>query len=484
MATKTIVCPECQAPAAPGRYACAECGALLASVGLTPRTFGRGDHVAGDAIVPSSVSADDRGDEPDAAPAVATLLGDRPAIVVAPAWTHSLAAEPIESQPSDDERWDDELPADPAASLALDGAAERAAPEIPPSAIEPAPIAVSAALAALVPEVSPPVAARRATSGAKTRMAPAAVMPPAPASPVVEPKRRGIPRPRRQPDPTAIDRIAPLAAPAAPVAAPEWPVVQAEPDAEAAFAARLALAARAGLATAPMAPAEPVEVEPEMIGDEMTADVDVRPVPGWPPPGDLTMTPEPTPRVPAGSYLPPSAVLPPGEALPVVQAANGRGHDPSAAADASPGGSARAAAASRLADLGLPADTPRRVVAIGAAVAALAFLLPWTAGFPGDLLGDYWARWGLAGPGHWIVAGLLVALAVLCLSGGRLASVAVGLPAVAMAALLLGLSWPYLFGFLGRAVGLWVVVAGLVLLVAGGLLELRSSRHDNEGPAV
>ncbi|MBA2720310.1 MAG: hypothetical protein H0U52_13885, partial [Chloroflexi bacterium] len=39
MATKTVVCPECGSPAAPGRYACAECGALLAAVAVTPRVY-------------------------------------------------------------------------------------------------------------------------------------------------------------------------------------------------------------------------------------------------------------------------------------------------------------------------------------------------------------------------------------------------------------------------------------------------------------
>src|SRR4051812_22662144 len=37
MATKTLACPECGSEAAPGRYACTECGALLNGVAVRPR---------------------------------------------------------------------------------------------------------------------------------------------------------------------------------------------------------------------------------------------------------------------------------------------------------------------------------------------------------------------------------------------------------------------------------------------------------------
>ena len=39
MATKTIVCPECDAPLMPGRFACSSCGALVASVATVSRSF-------------------------------------------------------------------------------------------------------------------------------------------------------------------------------------------------------------------------------------------------------------------------------------------------------------------------------------------------------------------------------------------------------------------------------------------------------------
>jgi hypothetical protein len=207
--------------------------------------------------------------------------------------------------------------------------------------------------------------------------------------------------------------------------------------------------------------------------------------PAWPPPGDQGIIVQPPARAPAGSYLPPSAVLPSAEAL--VAGAIGRAADPNAHVipARSEVGARGPAPADRLAQLGLPADSPRRVVGVGAVIASLGFLLPWAAVLAGSgLLGGYLTQWGLAGPGHWIVALLLVGLAVVALAGGRLASVPVGLPAVAIATLLTGLAWPYLFGFLGRAVGIWVVLFGAILMVSGGLLDLKATRHAEPDSSV
>src|SRR5438445_298685 len=374
MATKTIVCPECQAPATPGRYSCVRCGALLASIAMTPRAYeGRGPVQPMAELLPAADRPDHAVRGPLEPLPVAPLAVHAPD-PIAPAWTQSLAAEQVDSEASPDERWDDELAtADPVATAA--------------------------------------------------------------AGPVV---------------------------------------------------------------------VEPIE------SDNLEPAHDAPPIPGWPPPGDLPMAPEPLARVPAGAYLPPSAVLPPGEALPIATEATGRAKAHDRRGWDSVG---RPSAADRLSELGLPADTSRLVVSIGAAVAALAFLLPWTAAPAGDdVLADYVARWGLAGPGHWIVAAFLVALAAVAGMSGtdpesspagpdprsdvapgvaRRADeptsarlLGVGLPSIGLASLLLGLAWPYLFGFLGRAVGLWVVLAGLLLLVAGGLLALRTGRHRSPTPSV
>ena len=495
MATKTIVCPECQAPAVPGRYACARCGALLASVALTARAPEGSVSEPRPGLQPTAALEDQTSGE--------AMADDRPrAAPIAPAWTHALAAEPDDeplAEPRDDERWDDE-------AVLVDTVADREMP-------------------ALRPEAAPADGPARATAPAATRVEELAVAATAPqavtraVAPVAKAKSRSsarAPRAQRSPDPAAIDRIAPIAA-SEPVAEPE-PAPGLEPEAQPEPAPQSqrvrdttpppdALAAAASVVApveprpvanprwalpAPEWPATPIDERLTLAG--VAAPAGSQPArlepnesrPGWPPPGDPGVLVEPFARVPAGSYLPPSAVLPPGEAA-AQAVAHGRPDLQNAIPPAGgvPTESTRVSAAERLAQLGLPADTPRRVVGIGAVVAALGFLLPWAAVLAGSgLLGDYWTQWGMAGPGHWIVVALLVGLAMLSLVDDRLATVSVGLPAIAIAMLLVGLSWPYLFGFLGKAAGIWVVLFGAILLAAGGLLDLRAGRHDESKPTV
>jgi hypothetical protein len=457
MAIKTIVCPECQALAAPGRYACAKCGALLASVAVSARTYG--GSAAG--TLPGEPGGD-------------AVVDDhrRSAPPVAPAWTHSLAAEPEEEalpEAGEEERWDDEL--------AISG--EAAGTELPVrESVAPAAELASSAVAdaPLAEVVAAPKPSRVIRPTAKPRT------------------RSGVRTPRR-PDPAALESIAPLTELVgdADPAPPAWPVDIAAPEPP-----LVAIEAAPFPEPGPLvAPAEPVAADQPVVAPERLAPAEAvaptQPVapadvqPAWPPPGDQGVIVEPFARVPAGSYLPPSAVLPSGDAITAAAPIDGRSLGPAVRPGPTETGTAppRPSAADRLAQLGLPADTPRRVVGIGAVVAALGFLLPWAPVLAGSgLLGGYWTQWGLAGPGHWIVALLLVGLAVLSLAGGRLATVAVGQTAVAVATLLAGLSWPYLFGFLGRAVGIWVVLFGAILLVSGGLLDLRAGRHGEPDSTV
>ena len=51
MATKTVVCPECDSPLAPGRFSCSVCGALVASVATVSRSFAPGAEPLARAVV-------------------------------------------------------------------------------------------------------------------------------------------------------------------------------------------------------------------------------------------------------------------------------------------------------------------------------------------------------------------------------------------------------------------------------------------------
>jgi len=186
-------------------------------------------------------------------------------------------------------------------------------------------------------------------------------------------------------------------------------------------------------------------------------------------------------RTPAGAYLAPSAVLPP---LDAPNAPSGN-QDASATGPATaPDGKPRVASLAETLDaLGITGNVPRRVIGSGAALAALGFLLPWADVVIGSgQVGSYWARWGMAGPGHWIIVAILIVIAALGLTRGRLSGLPLGVPALALGALLVGLVWPYLFGVIGHSVGVWLVLVGAVLVAVGGFLDLR--RHATATPDV
>lgn len=238
----------------------------------------------------------------------------------------------------------------------------------------------------------------------------------------------------------------------------------------------------AAFAAAPDERAQPAAAEPVAPAPAAAERAVLRGVPTWPPVDDRGTDPPPVRPIPAGAWLPPSAHLD-GLAVPEPDASTltvrlRGGGGSTAAADAAPG-LGRLTASFDLTD-----DAPRQMIGAGAGLAAVGFLLPWANVLAGaGLLGDYFTQWGFAGPGHWIVVSLLAALATLAFVGGRFAAWPVGLVAIAVAALLVGLLWPYLFGVLGRSVGVWTVLAGAIVLAIGGVLE-RRARHGSGAPAV
>jgi len=194
----------------------------------------------------------------------------------------------------------------------------------------------------------------------------------------------------------------------------------------------------------------------------------------------LPPLPAPEPRVPAESWLPPSALLT------GLDEANANG----TAAAVLPG-----AAASRkaldprdwLAAFGSAErrwSTARRLIAMGAAAAVVAFVLPWANGSIGNLLNVWTSVWGLAGAGAWPVAVAVAALGIVASSSApRAAALPLALPSLLGAAFLLGLIWPALLAASGRPIGVLAMFAAVVLLAAGGILHL-GARHEAATPDV
>ena len=366
MATKTVVCPECGSEAERGRYACSECGALLAAVGMTPRANG------------SALGTDLNGRAADIGEMVAAAATDGDA--------------------------DDEI-------------ARAAAAQPTTEAVEVDQIDVST-----------------------TAADPLDV------------------------EPTEVDPPGWFAGPAA------------QPVGGAAFDEN-----------APLASAVRSSPAPEVLHDLAdTAGIDdasaVATAPSWPPPGDRRPIPAPEPRTPAGAYLPPSAVLPPLDLPAPIGGAIPAAPEPESAVGTWASRST-AALSDALESIHVTADASRRAVAAGAGLSALGLLLPWVNTLPGaNPLAGYLDRWGLAGPGLWLVFAGLLALTAIAGSSGRTASWPVGLASIVTGAFLVGLVWPYVVGGFGRSIGIWVVLVGAAVLVVGGLLD-RRSRHDR-GDAI
>ena len=448
MATKTIACPECGAAVAPGRYACAECGALLAALGPGPR------------IWTAATTAADRGQStPDAVE----------------------RAAPVEL----------------AARAALAPGLRSADPELDPP-VDPRLVALAGVMSS-VPSSDPPKRVRRPRQARPATEGPD-VAAPRPAPAVVAPDGDAVAK--------ATDATEVPASPAAP-----------ETDDGARHAAAGIDENQPLAAHAPPPSAEPVQSSlSAILSAEPPRELDVEHPPSegrdsaaelppdrpptvppvWPPADDPGPALVPPIRTPAGAYLAPSAVLPPLDA-PLSSrngheaSQNGHVHAPEAGSRSGPDSArsgdaeskARGSLTENLEQFGITAEMPRRLVGGGAAIAGLGFLLPWinVLGGTGALLDSYLDYWGLSGPGHWILAAALLALVGAAFADGPLARVPVGAVGIAFAGILLGLLWPYLFGVEPKSVGVWIVLAGTLLMAIGGVLDLRR-RHAGAEPGV
>jgi hypothetical protein len=209
--------------------------------------------------------------------------------------------------------------------------------------------------------------------------------------------------------------------------------------------------------------------------------LDGPPVPTWPP-------------EPAGEPLPPSAVF---AGAPDVDDGLGYGtprttstraaETPRPPTIVAPPRSARM----RLPKIGdLQLDLPDNVadwlVAAGAGIAAVGFLLPWSDAVVGAKnFGGYTDSWGLAVPSHFLVLLLLAGVLTLAVIPNPVPSwIRTGILGVLVGGLLVGLTWPYLIGGFGASLGVLFEAVAAVLLVAGGVADRRAARHGDVADSV
>jgi hypothetical protein len=122
-----------------------------------------------------------------------------------------------------------------------------------------------------------------------------------------------------------------------------------------------------------------------------------------------------------------------------------------------------------------------RLVAVGAALTIVAFLMPWVSdrgvvigGAPGS---GYFATWGLAAVGNILPFLLAWTSLVVAIFPNRLPRYAtLGLLPVFLGGFLAGVAWTNLVALPGIGIGLWALATGALLLLAGGLVDLRAGR--------
>jgi hypothetical protein len=288
----------------------------------------------------------------------------------------------------------------------------------------------------------------------------------------------------RHPAETPAGTRAPIVAPAD-VAAPTGSVATADASARTAVAEP---AAPAAVLAAP-APATPPSGSPDVPPSAMPTP-DASPPATFAAPDEIELPLPPMPPIP-GAYLAPSVVTrsaPITTTQPFPAAPQAR-LEPDAPSDEPPTRPEPAlpvepapASPARAAVLDLPfAIAPGigpRLVAAGAVLAIVAFVLPWVPN-GGVVIGGafgtgYFSSWGLAAVGNvlpFLVAWLSLVLAVLPNRVPRFA--ALGVLPLLLGGIYAGFGWTYLIGPVGAGIGIWALAVGAVLLAAGGTLVLR-----------
>lgn len=322
----------------------------------------------------------------------------------------------------------------------------------------PAPIVPQAAEAAPAPKRGP----RRLTRPKS----------PAPAAPAAPAKARYVKSPPDAPpplDPTSIFGPVPSVAP---------PILQDWSDGSSGTngAAAIGVADAASMAAAPPAPPPPAAVRQQRPADTGS-------VPGsYLAPSATYVAPvAPRPAPISASAVPAATAWPSAlRSAPQPVAQNGNGAHVSTGAAAAP--AAVAATSDGVRTRGL-SDW---LTLGGSLLVIISFVLPWaTDGVIGSRGTGFTADWGLANPGHLILIVGAVAVLLLQLFDNP-APVWVRSAALPLlvGGILTGLAFAYYARPSGGGSGVAVLLAGALLLIAGGVLASRPQRNGSSAPNV
>jgi hypothetical protein len=133
-----------------------------------------------------------------------------------------------------------------------------------------------------------------------------------------------------------------------------------------------------------------------------------------------------------------------------------------------------------------PAELPGWLAIAGSAIAAVSFLMPWSRdGVIGAVGSSYFDRWGLANAGYLPL--VVIALCLLALNGipNPIPNwVRAGLAPLAIGGILFGLDWAYQTRPYSDGLGVTLLLVAAIVLMAGGMIGVRSGRHRPAPPVV
>lgn len=264
---------------------------------------------------------------------------------------------------------------------------------------------------------------------------------------------------------------------------------------------------------APLPPARPATARIRTVESEqghpgsILRQLETRP-PAWrtaPAEPDLAAVPQPA--IP-GAYLAPSAAF----TAPLLRPRPDRPNEPPAPAPVAPSNYVTSATATALpvafapsfnppaaaadgasltgkrtgVSFEAPVELPGWLAIAGSAIAAVSFLMPWSRdGVIGAVGSAYFDRWGLANVGYLPL--VLAALALLAVNGipNPIPSwIRAGLAPLTVGAILFGLDWAYQTRPYSDGLGVTLLLVGSLVLMAGGLVGVRSGRHPAVPPVV